>query len=101
MEVIIIREECHGVIGVATTDKAAKQWLIREGWVNKHNEVCNPYSGRSSSLEKLFGENWKKAYMNFDEEDMEYMGFYLNSKELIEETDCDESVYEDEDEEDE
>ena len=38
MEVIVIREECHGLIGVAATSRAAKQWLIREGWVDCYNE---------------------------------------------------------------
>jgi uncharacterized protein (DUF1015 family) len=36
-------------------------------------------------LEELYGENWKEVYMNFDKEDMENMGFYLEDEELIEE----------------
>ena len=85
MEIVIISEENHGFIGVATTDKAAKQWLIRAGWVDCYTEFWNPTTNMSSSLEELHGENWKEAYMNFDKEDMENMGFYLRNEELIEE----------------
>ena len=85
MEIVIIREENHGFIGVAITDKAAKQWLIREGWVDGYTEFWNFDTETGSSLKELYGENWKEAYMNFDKEDMECMGFYLNDKELIEE----------------
>lgn len=85
MEIVIIREENHGFIGVATTDKAAKQWLIRKGWVEQYSDIYNPDTSKWESLEELYGENWKEAYMNFDKEDMENMGFYLKEKELIEE----------------
>lgn len=85
MEVIVISEECHGLIGIAANLKAAKQWLIREGWVDCYTDFYNFDTGVSSSLKELYGENWKEAYMNFDKEDMECMGFYLNSKKLIEE----------------
>jgi hypothetical protein len=36
-------------------------------------------------LIELYGENWKEVSMNFDKEDMEIMGFYLEDEELIEE----------------
>ena len=85
MEIIIICEDNHGFIGVATTDKAAKQGLIREGWVDCYTEFWNFDTETGSSLKELYGEDWKEVYMNFDKEDMEYMGFYLNDEELIEE----------------
>lgn len=87
MEIVIIKEDNHGIIGTATTDKAAKQWLIRQNWVNEYSEFWNPDTNESSSLKELYGDNWKKAYMNFDREDMEYMGFYLDDEELVEEED--------------
>ena len=76
MEIIVIVEDNHGVIGVAASYKAAKQWLIRKGWVDCYTEFWNPDTNMSSSLEELYGENWKEAYMNFDKEDMEYMGYF-------------------------
>ena len=85
MEIIIISEENHGFIGVATTDKAMKQWLIREGWVDQYSDIYNHDTSKWESLEELYGENWKEVYMNFDKEDMENMGFYLHDDELIEE----------------
>lgn len=85
MEIILISEENHGIIGVAANYRAAKQWLIRAGWVDCYTEFWNPITNMSSPLEELYGETWKEAYMNFDKEDMEYMGFYLRVEELIEE----------------
>jgi hypothetical protein len=85
MEIVVISEENHGFIGVATTHKAAKQWLIREGWVDRYSDIYNHDTSKWESLEELYGENWKEVYMNFDEEDMENIGFYLHDKELIEE----------------
>ena len=85
MEIVIIHEENHGFIGVATTNKAAKQWLIREGWVNQYSDIYNHDTSKWENLEELYGENWKEVYMNFDKEDMENLGFYLKEKELFEE----------------
>ena len=85
MEIVIIVEENHGNIGVAANYKAAKQWLIRKGWVDQYSEIYNCDTSKWESLEELYGENWKEAYMNFDKEEMECMGFYLNDDELIEE----------------
>ena len=83
MEIIVIYEDNHGIIGVATTNKAAKQWLIRKGWVDQYSDIYNPDTSKWESLKELYGENWKEAYMNFDKEEMECMGFYLKEKELI------------------
>lgn len=85
MEVVVIYEDNHGFIGVAANYKAAKQWLIRKGWVDQHSDIYNHDASKWESLEELYGENWKEVYMNFDKEDMENMGFYLNDEELIEE----------------
>lgn len=85
MKIVIIVEENHGNIGVAENYKAAKQWLIREGWVDCYTEFWNFDTETGSSLKELYGENWKEVYMNFDKEDMEYIGFHLRDEELIEE----------------
>lgn len=85
MEIVIIHEENHGFIGVAATNKAAKQWLIRKGWIDQYSEIYNCDTSKWEGLEELYGENWKEAYMNFDKEEMECMGFYLKDEELAEE----------------
>ena len=85
MEIVIISEDNHGVIGTATTDKAAKQWLIREGWVDKYSEIWNPDTDENHTLIEVYGDNWENAYINFDREYMECMGFYFHDEELIEE----------------
>lgn len=85
MEIVVIYEDNHGFIGVAANYKAAKQWLIRKGWVDQHSDIYNHDTSKWESLVELYGESWKEVYMNFDKEDMENMGFYLEDKELIEE----------------
>ena len=85
MEIVVIVEENHGVIGIATNYKAAKQWLIRKEWVDQYSEIYNHNTSKWESLEELYGENWKETFMNFDKEDMECMGFYLKDEELAEE----------------
>lgn len=85
MEIVVIVEENHGNIGVAENYKAAKQWLIRKGWVDQHSDIYNRDTSEWESLIELYGENWKEVFMNFDKKDMENMGFYLEDGELIEE----------------
>ena len=85
MEIVIIHEENHGFIGVATTNKAAKQWLIREGWVNQYSDIYNHDTSKWENLEELYGENWKETYMNFDTNLLNDMGFYFREEEVYEE----------------
>lgn len=39
MKVIIIYEENNGIIGVASTRKAAANFIVKEGWFKAHDKV--------------------------------------------------------------
>lgn len=83
--VILISEENHGTIGVATSPLAAKQWLLKNDWVYPGSEVWIPQTQEVVSLLELFGENWKETFLKFDDAEMEEMGFYFHRVELQEE----------------
>lgn len=83
--VILISEENHGTIGIATSMLAAKQWLLRENWVYAGCEVWIPQTQEVVTLESLYGENWKEIYLSFNADEMEELGFYLHRMEVQEE----------------
>ena len=57
MKIIIISEENHGEIGVATTMKAAFQFLIEHGWLTTkydlYDEATGAWDGLKQWLENL------------------------------------------------
>lgn len=75
MKVIIIREECHGTIGVATSIKAAVKWLIESTWLEAYTEGDTRYNKELGKwvyvtvLDK-YGENWKEVFPNRSEEEI-------------------------------
>lgn len=96
--IIVIREENHGQIGVATTYKAALQWLIKSGWVECFTEasLCEEGGWKYKPIEDLansFGyDDWKEFLFEIlrqstdDFRDLlDPMGFYLSEQELHEE----------------
>lgn len=90
MKVYLISEENHGHIGVAATHKAALQWLIASGWVGRYSEIWLPDEnhcdgGRNMMLGELYGEDWEKQFLQFSDEQLENMGFYLHREDVIEE----------------
>lgn len=92
MVVYTVSEENHGQIGVAVSRKAALQWLIATNWVNQYNEIWCPdeterWGGYNITLGDLYGENWKEKFLQFSDELLENMGFYIHEEELIGEED--------------
>ncbi len=92
MVVYSINEEDHGQIGIAASRKAALQWLITSHWVDRYNDIWCPDENKYSNdyymtLNELCGENWKEKFLQFSDEQLENMGFYINEEELIEEKD--------------
>lgn len=98
MQVIIIREDNHGQIGVATTYKAALQWLIKSAWVECFTDVALPEEGewKYKSIEDFansFGyDDWKEFLFEILEQStddfrglLDSMGFYFSEDELHEE----------------
>lgn len=82
--VVIVSEESHGTIGVATSMTAAKCFLLANNWVTAYTTLYVEERGWSFLID-LYGENWKEAYMNFDADLLADMGFYLREEEIYEE----------------
>lgn len=85
MKAILISEDNHGIIGVATTEKAAKKWLIDNGWITGSNKIWNSDINATSALYDLYGDDWKVKYMEFDRDKMEDLGFFLRKIDMAEE----------------
>jgi hypothetical protein len=98
MQVIIIREDNHGQIGVATTYKAALQWLIKSAWVGCFTDVSLCEEGKwvykpIEELAKSFGyDDWKEFLFEILSQStddfcdlLDSMGFYFSEDELHEE----------------
>ena len=90
MKVYLIREDSHGLIGIAVSHKAAMQWLITSNWVGQYSDIWCPdenecWGGHNMTLDDLYGENWKEKFLQFSEILLENMGFYIHEEELIEE----------------
>lgn len=88
MKVYVISEDNHGQIGVAVSRKAALQWLIDTNWVGQYSSIWCPdeterWGGYNMTLDDLYGENWKEKFLQFSDELLENMGFYIREEELI------------------
>lgn len=96
--IIVIHEECHGQIGVATTYKAALQWLIKSAWVECFTEAARHEEGewKYRPIEELansFGyDDWKDFLFEILRQStddfrslLDTMGFYFSEDELHEE----------------
>lgn len=84
MKIIVIDEECHGVIGYTMNKRAAKQFLIDTDWVDEHSKLWNEEEQKWKSLEELYGGNWSEEFLNFTDEQMEDLGYYLQEEEVYE-----------------
>ena len=93
MNVYVINEECHNMIGIAKDIKSAIKWLIDEKWITENTSVYCPTNNENESefhaVNVVFGSEWKsyliglagdKAVLN---EELERMGFYSYSEEVI------------------
>lgn len=73
MKVWYIKEECHGFIGLASTFKKAKKFLIEESWITE-----GTMDDRGVSIGEYFGANWKNFVLEkMTVGDLEAFGFYL------------------------
>lgn len=84
MKVFIIKEERHGDIGVAISEKAAKQFMLRDGWVSCCSDIWTR-NGQCKTLYQLFGNNWQEGFMGLNRDDLDAMGFCLWEMEVEEE----------------
>ena len=85
MKVLVVDEECHGVIFVAADLTAVKRELLRTGWVNGGNTCWNKAKQYWDYLVNTYGDNWQESYMGFDIGDLENMGFYIREWTVVRE----------------
>lgn len=78
----LISEENHGIIGVATSPLAGKQWLIDNEWITMETEIWNPQAQEIITLGNLYGKSWEKYFLSYDAEKLEDMGFFFRKMEL-------------------
>ena len=88
--VFLIYEDDHGAIGVATSFKAAKQFLLRHKWVTEHtciwiNDRLNEDGDHYFHLNEVYGDNWEEAFLNFNEDELGNTSFWTQERELYEE----------------
>lgn len=83
--VIIIKEECHGFIGIAKDFKNAIYFLVDNHWLDGTTEIC--YGNKWGSIDTIFGEDWENKILalGFDDFcDIFYGSFYLDTEEIFE-----------------
>lgn len=90
MTVFLIYEDDHGVIGVAASFKAAKQFLLHHRWVSEHtytlvNDRLNEDGDSYFRLNEVYGDNWEEAFLNFSEDELGNTSFWVQKRELYEE----------------
>lgn len=93
MKVYVINEDNHGRIGIAASRKAALQWLISSRWVGQYSEIWCPdksehWGGHWTTLDVLYGENWKEEFLQFSDKLLARMDFFINEEEVFEEEDA-------------
>lgn len=89
MTIFIVSEENHGEIIYATTEEVAKRALIDTDWVKQYNDIWieneeEKYGGHNTTLQELYGENWKEEFMKMDSDALERIGFYISEQEVCE-----------------
>lgn len=66
MNVIVVREDNHGILTVATDYSAAVHFLVENGWIDEETEVydiSNLYS--TDTIFNLYGKNWRGQMMRW------------------------------------
>lgn len=61
MNVILIYEDRHDLIGVANNYYNAVKWLITNNWITDNTEICigkNEYSYKWTLIKNALGEDW-------------------------------------------
>lgn len=93
MNVYVIYEECHNMIGIAKDIKSAIEWLIDEKWITENTSVYCATSNEDESefhaVNVVFGSKWKNYLIGLADdktvlnEELERMGFQIIGEEVI------------------
>lgn len=90
MATVFLIYEDDRAIGVATSFKAAKQFLLRHEWVTEHtyiwvNDRLNEDGDHYFRLNEVYGDNWEEAFLNFSKGELGNTSFCIQERELYEE----------------
>ena len=90
MKVITVIVDGQGQVCIASTRRAALQYLVRKKWVDQNSNIWwpdmeEPWRGYDITLQTLFGDDWLEGFMGLNDEQLEHMYLYFNEMELIEE----------------
>ena len=84
MEVILISEENHGIIGCVASEKDVVPWLIRENWVNQYTELYNQDIDDYETIKDKYGLTWFQRLSKMDLDELAEVLDYTFSFEFIE-----------------
>lgn len=84
MTVISIESKSHGFLALAKTRESAIQWLIDTEWITEYSEMWSEEKQVSYSLAETYGEEWIDKVFNFNDEELESLGFCFFEEEVFE-----------------
>ena len=84
MEVILISEENHGIIGCVASEKDVVPWLTRENWVNQYTELYNQDIDDYETIKDKYGLTWFQRLSKMDLDELAEVLDYTFSFEFIE-----------------
>lgn len=83
--IIIVSEECHGILCAADSVKSAMRFLVADGWVHENLEVYFEEEDKWTTLRKEFGNKWAEP-TNLEKVCWEDTGFYFDARLFLTET---------------
>ena len=69
--VIVINEECHGLIGVARDVQRDIDFLCQIDWLNEYTEIY--FAHELSSVRNVYGENWREYFKGCTLDELQYI----------------------------
>lgn len=64
MKVVIIEEDNHGYIGVASTMEKAIQYLISSHWIEENTEFYSKEDKIWKTVVEFFGKDWEEKIIH-------------------------------------
>lgn len=64
--IVVIKEECHGLIGIAKGLVSAADFLIHEHWVKRFTEVWDGYDENGSAIYSTVEDEANKRNMTWE-----------------------------------
>jgi hypothetical protein len=78
MEITVISEECHGMIGIAANYSEAIKWLVDTAWIYGGMDIW--YEDKWQTIEQVFGNDWKEHLDRITEEHLDGCFYFQTMK---------------------